>query len=196
MEENEEPVQSPTGKRQKCCKEIEDLEDPDEEEEEENSELPSTPYGSFYYPLIPSAIVVCDALEPDFPIIYVNTIFELFTGYRADEVLGRNCRFLQYRDPRAQRRHPLVDPVVISGIRRCLQEGLEFQGELLNFRKDGTPLVNRLRLSPIHEDSGVVTHVIGIQVYSEAKIDLNRVSYPVFKEKCQQPCDHSEGSVS
>ncbi|KAL6003389.1 Adagio protein 3 [Asimina triloba] len=56
---------------------------------EEQSELPSKP-GSFFYPVTPSAFVVSDALEPDFPIIYVNTVFEIFTGYRADEVLGRN----------------------------------------------------------------------------------------------------------
>ncbi|KAK3421450.1 hypothetical protein EUGRSUZ_G02098 [Eucalyptus grandis] len=160
----------------------------EEEEEEEDSELPMKP-GLFFYPLTPTSFVVSDALEPDFPIIYVNTVFESFTGYRADEVLGRNCRFLQYRDPRAQRRHPLVDPVVVSEIRRCLEQGLEFQGELLNFRKDGTPLVNRLKLAPIHDDDGIVTHVIGIQIFSEAKIDMNCISYPVFKETYNNECE-------
>nr|AML78379.1 putative LOV domain-containing protein [Phoradendron leucarpum] len=142
--------------------------------------------GSFSSPMTPSAFVVSDALEPDFPLIYVNTVFEIFTGYRADEVLGRNCRFLQYRDPHAHRRHPLVDPVVVSEIRQCLEKGFEFRGELLNFRKDGTPLVNRLRLVPIHGDDGIITHIIGIQVFAEAKADLDRVSYPVFKETCHQ----------
>ncbi|GLT54442.1 hypothetical protein SLA2020_276410 [Shorea laevis] len=103
----------------------------------------------------------------------------------------RRSRFLQYRDPHAQRRHPLVDPVVVSEIRRCLEEGVAFQGELLNFRKDGTPIVNMLRLEPIHDDDGTITHVIGIQVMSEAKIDLNHVSYPVFKETCNQQFDQS-----
>nr|AML79518.1 putative LOV domain-containing protein [Antirrhinum braun-blanquetii] len=141
----------------------------------------------FYSPMAgPTSIVVSDAMESDFPIIYVNALFEFSTGFRADEVLGRNCRFLQFRDPHAKRRHPLVDPVVVSEIRRCLEEGIEFQGELLNFRKDGTPLMNRLRLTPIHSDDGIVTHVIGIQVFSEAKLDLNNVSYPVFKETCQK----------
>nr|AML76540.1 putative LOV domain-containing protein [Gyrocarpus americanus] len=144
-------------------------------------------------PTMPSAIVVSDALEPDFPIIYVNTIFEIFTGYRADEVLGRNCRFLQFRDPRAQRRHPLVDPVVVSDIRRCLEDGDEFQGELVNFRKDGTPLMNRLRLTPIFGDDGIITHVIGIQLFSEAKIDLNRVSYPVFRQSSYLQSDQLGG---
>ncbi|KAL4196145.1 hypothetical protein AMTRI_Chr04g181890 [Amborella trichopoda] len=155
-----------------------------EEKEEKNFSLKP---GIFFYPT-PSAFVVTDALDPDHPIIYVNTIFELFTGYRADEVLGRNCRFLQYRDPFAQRRHPLVDPVVVSEIRKCLEEGIEFQGELLNFRKDGTPLVNRLRLSPIHNDDGIVTHILGIQIFSEANIDIDRLSYPVFKQtSCHHP---------
>ncbi|KAF0907445.1 hypothetical protein E2562_017380 [Oryza meyeriana var. granulata] len=37
-----------------------------------------------------AAIVVSDAVEADFPVIYVNAAFEAATGYRADEVLGRN----------------------------------------------------------------------------------------------------------
>nr|AML76761.1 putative LOV domain-containing protein [Ilex sp. BC-2016] len=160
-------------------------------EDERGGELPLQSGDFFFYPVVPSSIVVSDALEPDFPIIYVNTVFEMFTGYRAHEVLGRNCRFLQYRDPHAQRRHPLVDPVVVSEIRRCLEEGIGFQGEILNFRKDGTPMVNRLRLAPIHGDDGTITHVIGIQVFSEAKTDLNSVSYPVFKESCQQQFDQT-----
>ncbi|XP_071696116.1 adagio protein 3 [Rutidosis leptorrhynchoides] len=152
--------------------------------------------GKFFNPMIPTSIVVSDAMEPDLPIIYVNKVFESVTGYRADEVLGRNCRFLQYRDPRAQRRHPLVDPVCVSEIRRCLNEGIDFEGELLNFRKDGTPMVNRLRLAPIHDDDGVVTHVIGIQVFTETKIDLNSVSYPVFKETCNNENDQVIGKYS
>nr|GEX82039.1 hypothetical protein [Tanacetum cinerariifolium] len=152
--------------------------------------------GEFFNPMIPTSIVVSDAMEPDFPIIYVNKVFESVTGYRADEVLGRNCRFLQYRDPRAQRRHPLVDPVCVSEIRRCLNEGIDFQGELLNFRKDGTPMVNRLRLAPIHDDDGVVTHIIGIQVFTETKIDLNSVSYPVFKETCKDQSEQATGKYS
>ncbi|TMW87655.1 hypothetical protein EJD97_019674 [Solanum chilense] len=169
-----------------------DDEDEDEDEEEfENIEVTSQPVGFFYPLTTPSSIVVSDALDPDLPVIYVNSVFESSTGYRADEVLGRNCRFLQFRDPRAQRRHPLVDPVVVSEIRRCLEEGVDFQGELLNFKKDGTPVVNRLRLAPIHSDDGTVTHIIGIQMFSETKIDLNTVSYPVFRETCQSHCDES-----
>ncbi|KAK7281647.1 hypothetical protein RIF29_09817 [Crotalaria pallida] len=95
-------------------------------EEEEESEL-ALQQGFFFYPTTPTSFVVCDALEPDFPIIYVNKVFEISTGYRVDEAMGRNCRFLQYRDPRAQRRHPLVDPVVVSEIRNASRKGLTIE---------------------------------------------------------------------
>jgi len=73
-----------TGKRLKCMRNEEE-----EVYEEEESELPLKP-GFFFYPTTPTSFVVSDALEPDFPIIYVNKVFEISTGYRADEALGRN----------------------------------------------------------------------------------------------------------
>nr|CAB3489988.1 unnamed protein product [Digitaria exilis] len=73
--------------------------------------------------------------------------------------------------------------MVVSEIRRCLNEGIEFQGEVLNFRKDGAPVYNRLRLIPMHGDDGSVTHVIGIQLFSEPNIDLSNISYPVYKQQ-------------
>ncbi|KAH0652540.1 hypothetical protein KY289_030218 [Solanum tuberosum] len=39
----------------------------------------------------PCGFVVSDVFEPDHPIIYVNSVFEMVTGYRAEEVLGQNC---------------------------------------------------------------------------------------------------------
>nr|AML78782.1 putative LOV domain-containing protein [Loropetalum chinense] len=137
----------------------------------------------------PCGFVVTDALELDQPIIYVNTGFELVTGYRAEEVLGQNCRFLQRRGPFAKRRHPLVDSTVVSEIQRCLELGVEFQGELLNFRKDGSPLMNRLRLTPIYGDDKTITHVIGIQVFTEANIDLGPLPGPMTKES-NRSSDH------
>lgn len=132
----------------------------------------------------PCGLIVTDALEPDQPIIYVNTVFEFVTGYKAEEILGRNCRFLQYRGAFAQRRHPLVDSAVVSEIRRSINEGLEFRGELLNFRKDGTPLMNKLCLTPIFGDDGIVTHVIGIQSFTEAKLELGPLPGPPWKSSC------------
>ena len=90
-EQREEEVRSP-GKRRKCAREDEleifKKEEEVQEEEEEESGLPLKP--GLFYPMTPTSFVVSDALDPDYPIIYVNKVFELFTGYRADEVLGRN----------------------------------------------------------------------------------------------------------
>nr|AML77597.1 putative LOV domain-containing protein [Dipsacus asper] len=135
--------------------------------------------GPFPFPIdnllhpAPCGFVVTDALEVDNPIIFVNSVFEMVTGYLGEEVLGRNCRFLQCRGPYAKRRHPLVDSTVVSEIRRCLDAGVEFRGELLNFKKDGSPLMNRLRMVPIYgDDEGTITHTIGIQVFTEVDLDL------------------------
>nr|AML79066.1 putative LOV domain-containing protein [Lonchitis hirsuta] len=134
----------------------------------------------------PCGLIVTDALELDHPIIYVNSVFEFITGYKAEEILGRNCRFLQYRGSFAQRRHPSVDSAVVSEMRRCISEGSEFRGELLNFRKDGTPLINRLCLTPIFADDGAITHVIGIQSFTETKLELDPL--PEHPQKASSCC--------
>nr|AML77528.1 putative LOV domain-containing protein [Pellia neesiana] len=139
----------------------------------------------------PCGLIVTDSLEPDQPIIYVNTVFEFLTGYTAEEILGRNCRFLQFRGPYAQRRHPLVDPATVAEIRRCLDEGIEFRGELLNFRKDGTPLTNKLCMTPIHSEDGTITHVIGIQSFTEAKLDIGPLPFPPWKEPLLEWTKHN-----
>nr|AML78586.1 putative LOV domain-containing protein [Passiflora caerulea] len=161
------------------------------EEEEEEEGFMLNDGGPLPFPVgnllqsAPCGFVVTDALEPDHPIIYVNTVFEMVTGYRAEEVLGRNCRFLQCRGPFAKRRHPLVDSSVVSEIRRCLEEGVGFQGELLNFRKDGSPLMNRLHLTSICGDDGTITHVTGIQFFTETNIDLGPLPSSMVQESAK-----------
>ena len=39
--------------------------------------------------------VLSDPRQPDNPIVYVSEGFYQLTGYSAEEVLGKNCRFLQ-----------------------------------------------------------------------------------------------------
>ena len=45
-----------------------------------------------------NGIIITDAGQPDNPIVYVNPAFERLTGYSAEELIGRNCRFLQGPD--------------------------------------------------------------------------------------------------
>ncbi|GAB2291457.1 adenosine kinase [Dionaea muscipula] len=92
---------------------------------------------------------------------------------------------MQYRGPFARRRHHMVDSAMVAEMRRCLQNGAEFQGELLNFRKDGSPLMSRLRLTPVYGDNEIITHVIGIQFFSETNIDLGPLPGLAAKKTCR-----------
>jgi two-component system CheB/CheR fusion protein len=101
-----------------------------------------------------SGIVITDFLHPDNPIIYCNKAFEELTGYSQEEVLGKNCRFLQANDSRQKGRYEL---------KKALQNGQECHVELVNYRKDGTLFWNELFIAPIHDHKGAITHYIGIQ---------------------------------
>lgn len=99
-------------------------------------------------------IVISDATTPDAPIVYVSPSFERLVGYPAEEILGTNCRMVQ---------GPGTDRETVKQIAIALQEGRVFQGEILNYRKDGTPFWNFLRIAPIRDASGRVTHHVGTQ---------------------------------
>jgi sigma-B regulation protein RsbU (phosphoserine phosphatase) len=99
-------------------------------------------------------ITIADARLPDQPLIYANEGFERMTGYSVDEVLGRNCRFLQ---------GPLTDVDDVAAIRAALESRRPCVVELLNYRKDGTTFWNRLSITPVRDASNEVTHFIGIQ---------------------------------
>jgi diguanylate cyclase (GGDEF)-like protein/PAS domain S-box-containing protein len=100
-------------------------------------------------------VTIADALAPDVPLVYANPAFERMTGYRLDEVLGRNCRFLQGPD---------TDPTAVQAIRQAMAAGREIQIVLLNHRQDGTPFWNDLGVSPVRDDDGRITHFIGYQL--------------------------------
>jgi PAS domain S-box-containing protein len=99
-------------------------------------------------------IVISDASSPEAPIVYVSPSFERLVGYSAGEILGTNCRFIQ---------GPGTDRDTVRQIAIALQGGKVFQGEILNYRKDGTPFWNLLRIAPIRDAKGKVTHYVGTQ---------------------------------
>lgn len=99
-------------------------------------------------------MTIADARQPDLPLIYVNPAFERITGYSANEVLGRNCRFLQ-RDDR--------DQPALNELRAALKEGRGCVVTLRNYRKDGTLFWNELHISPILDDQGQVLYFLGSQ---------------------------------
>jgi len=99
-------------------------------------------------------IAISDLSARDNQLIYVNSGFERLTGYKAEEVLGRNCRFLQ---------GPETDPATAEKISQALHDRSECTVEILNYRKDGTTFWNRLSLTPVCYESDSVTHYIGVQ---------------------------------
>ncbi|MBH8574095.1 PAS domain S-box protein [Nostocaceae cyanobacterium CENA369] len=102
-----------------------------------------------------NGIMIADARLANHPVIYVNSAFEKITGYSADEVIGRNCRFLQGTDTEQQ--------PAINELHSAIETGKNCKVVLRNYRKDGSLFWNELSISPIHDENGQLTHFIGIQ---------------------------------
>lgn len=110
----------------------------------------------------PVGISIADARADDLPVIYVNDGFVELTGYPRDEVIGRNCRFLQGE---ATRDEP------VDRMREAIECGEAAVVELRNYRKDGTMFWNRVTLSPVRNRDSEVTHYLGFQEdVSETKV--------------------------
>jgi len=91
-------------------------------------------------------MVVSDPRQPDNPIVLANQAFLDLTGYSAEEVIGRNCRFLQGSG---------TAPEAIEAVRQGLAADEHFiTVEMLNYRKDGSTFWNQLSISPVHDARG------------------------------------------
>jgi PAS domain S-box-containing protein len=101
-----------------------------------------------------SGIVIADAQASDMPIIDCNPAFEVISGYRRAEVVGRNCRFLQHEDAEAES---------LTAIRKAVADRVHTTVIIKNYRKNGTMFWNELSISPVFGESGELTHFIGIQ---------------------------------
>ena len=106
-----------------------------------------------------NGVAIADVTRPDQPLVYVNTAFERLVGMRAEEVIGRNCRFLQGPD---------TDPAAVSRIRAAMAQGRECRETLLNYRVvrgsgRRMPWWNEIFLAPVFDDTGRVVQYIGVQ---------------------------------
>jgi len=100
------------------------------------------------------SVVVSDPNLPDNPMIFISAEFEAQTGYPVEEAIGRNCRFLQGRE---------TNPAAVDLIRAGLRARTRFTVDILNYRRDGTSFLNRLRIRPIFDERGEVLYFIGAQ---------------------------------
>ena len=51
------------------------------------------------------AALLVDVRAPDQPVVWCNAAFCALTGYAEEQILGRNCRFLQGDDREQQPNH-------------------------------------------------------------------------------------------
>lgn len=100
------------------------------------------------------AICLSDPKQPDSPIIFANRAFIELTGYAENEIVGRNCRFLQGED---------TDPAAVRRIRAALEAQDVVVVELVNYRKDGSKFWNALHLGPIYDDNNELLYYFGSQ---------------------------------
>lgn len=100
------------------------------------------------------SMAVSDPHLEDNPIVYVNHAFTRLTGYARSAVIGQNCRFLQGEN------------TSIAAVDR-LREGLQAQEpvsvDILNYRANGEPFMNRLLIAPLCDKDGNLRYHLGIQ---------------------------------
>jgi PAS domain S-box-containing protein len=103
--------------------------------------------------LIP--IVLSDPHQDDVPVIFANAAFCEMTGYRIDEIIGRNCRLLQGPD---------TDREAVRRIRAGVAARWNVSEELVNYRKDGSAFRNALFVNPIFDQGGKLIYLFGTQL--------------------------------
>jgi len=102
----------------------------------------------------PVGITISDPDLPDNPVIYANDAFERITGYPVEEVVGRNCRFLQGDD---------TDPETVAKMRRAVDNWEPVTVEVRNYRRNGEEFWNQVTIAPLYDDDGEPSHYVGFQ---------------------------------
>ncbi|KAL3158315.1 hypothetical protein ABBQ38_010559 [Trebouxia sp. C0009 RCD-2024] len=98
--------------------------------------------------------VLADCREPDNPITYASSGFYDLTGYSPDEVIGRNCRFLQGPETSRQK---------VMEMRDAIREERTCEVCLINYKQSGDKFWNQFYLSPVMDNNNCVSYYVGIQ---------------------------------
>ncbi len=118
-----------------------------------------------------NGVTLADPDLEDMPIVYANKAFEVITGYGQQDVLGRNCRFLQGPEP---------DPEARQKLREAITQCQPIEITLKNYRKDGQLFYNHLALTPLFDREGGLIYYLGVQYdvtqQVEAEEEIKRLS--------------------
>ncbi|KIO48884.1 PAS domain-containing protein [Nitrosospira sp. NpAV] len=121
-----------------------------------------------------NGITLVDPDQEDMPIVYANRQFAVMTGYSQEEILGRNCRFLQGKDREQEARLTM---------QQAIKNHLPVEVTIRNYRKNGELFFNHLSLTPLFDGEGRLIYYLGIQY------DVNRNREMISKFKLQQEAD-------
>jgi PAS domain-containing protein len=119
------------------------------------------------------SFAIADARRHDCPIVYASPTFYRLTGYSEDEVVGRNCRFLQSPMGHVAKNETrrFVSPEAVSYMRKSLSSFKECQTSLINYRKGGQAFINLVTIIPLRggvhnlpEEADEVVYFVGFQV--------------------------------
>ncbi|XAR71133.1 Non-specific serine/threonine protein kinase [Bertholletia excelsa] len=113
--------------------------------------------------------VITDPRLPDNPIIFASDSFLELTEYSREEIIGRNCRFLQ---------GPETDQGTVSKIREAIREQKEITVQLINYTKSGRKFWNLFHLQPMRDQKGELQYFIGVQLDGSDHVEplRNRLS--------------------
>nr|XP_027191985.1 phototropin-1-like isoform X2 [Cicer arietinum] len=119
--------------------------------------------------------VITDPRLPDNPIIFASDSFLELTEYTREEILGRNCRFLQ---------GPETDPTTVKKIREAIDNQTEVTVQLINYTKSGKKFWNLFHLQPMRDQKGEVQYFIGVQLDGSQHVEPlhNRIAEDTAKE--------------
>ncbi len=107
-------------------------------------------------------MILTDPRQDDNPIVFANNAFLDLTGYDLEEVLGRNCRFLQGSN---------TDRAVVDQIRTAVAETRAISVEVLNYRRDGSPFWNGVFIGPVYDEDGKLLFFFASQLDVSARKD-------------------------
>ena len=99
-------------------------------------------------------MIITNPRDADNPIVFANDSFCRLTGYTREEVLGRNCRFLQ---------GPETDPATVDRIRNAIAATEAIEIDIRNHRKDGSAFWNRLLIAPVNDAAGKLNYFFASQ---------------------------------
>lgn len=101
------------------------------------------------------SFVITDPSLQDNPIVYASDGFLTLTGYNRDQVLGRNCRFLQGEESNQTK---------VASIRKAVTNGDDATITFINYMADGTPFWNKLFVAALRDAQNNIVNYIGVSV--------------------------------